>query len=46
MGAVGEESLQVLFRLGDRIRSSYADDAEALRLRLREQPRLERNGIV
>jgi hypothetical protein len=36
----------VLFRLGDRIRSSYADDTETLRVRLREQPGLQRGGIA
>ena len=46
MGAVGEESLEMFFRLGDGIRPSYANDAEALRVRLREKPRLDRGGVA
>jgi hypothetical protein len=46
MGAVGEESLEMLFCFGDGIGRSYADNAEALRLRLRDKLRLERRRIV
>jgi hypothetical protein len=46
MGAVGEESLEVPFRVGDGIRRGHTDDTEALRVRLREKSFLERGRIA
>ena len=46
MRAVGEKSLEVLFRLGNGVWPRYADDAEALRARLLKQRRLERIRIA
>jgi hypothetical protein len=46
MGTVGEETLEMLFCFGDGVWPRDADDAEALRARLRDKPRLERGRIV
>ena len=46
MGAVGEESLEMLFCPGNGIRRRHADDAKALRVRLREKLRLERGRVA
>jgi hypothetical protein len=46
MGAIGEESIEMLFSFGDGIRRSYADDAEALRVRLRDKLCLECGRIA
>ena len=46
MGAVGEETLEMFFRLGNGIRRSNTDDAETQRVRLRDKPRLQRGGIA
>ena len=46
MGAVGEESLEMLFRLGDGIRPRHADDIKALFARLCDKAGLERRRIA
>jgi len=40
MGAVGEETLEMFFRLGNGIRRSNTDNAKTQRMRLCEKPRL------
>ena len=44
--AVGEETLEPRFRLGDGVGPRHADDVEAVRARLLDQRGFDRGGIV